>query len=164
MLRGKVLGRLTADAKNVTAGKSSFISMTVASNEIVNKVETTTFVTVNANTTRYANLLEHLKKGRLVYVEGNLTTNAYTDKNNQPKSEIKIYTDFIQFVSAGGQKSGENGETNTNTTTNATTAPATNDASQDMAMPPLKSKTKVKTEPEPAPAVAEAEASDDLPF
>lgn len=162
MLRGKVLGRLTADAKNVTAGKSSFISMTVASNEIVNKVETTTFVTVNANTTRYANLLEHLKKGRLVYVEGNLTANAYTDKNNQPKSEIKIFADFIQFISAGGQKSAENGEANANT--NATTAPATNDASQDMAMPPLKSKTKVKTEPEPAPAVAEAEASDDLPF
>ena len=162
MLRGKVLGRLTADAKNVTAGKSSFISMTVASNEIVNKVETTTFVTVNANTTRYANLLEHLKKGRLVYVEGKLTSNAYTDKNNQPKSDIKIFVDFIQFISSGGQKSGENGEANANT--NATTTPATNDASQDMAMPPLKSKTKVKTEPEPAPAVAEAEASDDLPF
>lgn len=161
MLRGKVLGRLTADAKNVTAGKSSFISMTVASNEMVNKVETTTFVTVNANTTRYANLLEHLKKGRLVYVEGNLTTNSYTDKNNQPKSEIKIFTDFIQFINAGGQKPAENGEANANA--DATTAPATNGASQDMTMPPLKSKAKA----EPAPAVAESnatDASDDLPF
>ena len=161
MLRGKVLGRLTADAKNVTAGKSSFISMTVASNEIVNKVESTTFVTVNANTSRYANLLEHLKKGRLVYMEGNLTTNSYTDKNNQPKSEIKIFADFIQFINAGGQKPAENGEANANA--NATTAPATSDATQDMTMPPLKSKTKA----EPAPAVAEANAtnaSDDLPF
>lgn len=159
MLRGKVLGRLTADAKNVTAGKSSFISMTVASNEIVNKVESTTFVTVNANTSRYANLLEHLKKGRLVYMEGNLTTNSYTDKNNQPKSEIKIFADFIQFINAGGQKPAENGEANAN----ATTAPATSDATQDMTMPPLKSKTKA----EPAPAVAEVNAtnaSDDLPF
>ena len=161
MHKSMVQGFLAADAQNITTAKGSFISMTVVNNDVPDKTKPE-FITINANTNRYANLLQYLKKGKYVCVIGSETTSIFQDKDKNYKVDVRIFADCINFVNTGGQKSAENGEANANT--NATTAPATNDASQDMAMPPLKSKTKVKTEPEPAPAVAEAEASDDLPF
>lgn len=161
MHKSMVQGFLVADAQNITTAKGSFISMTVVNNDVPDKTKPE-FITINANTNRYANLLQYLKKGKYVCVIGSETTSIFQDKDKNNKVDVRIFADCINFVSTGGQKPAENGEANANT--NTTTAPATNDASQDMAMPPLKSKTKVKTEPEPAPAVAEAEASDDLPF
>lgn len=163
MHKSMVQGFLAADAQNITTAKGSFISMTVVNNDVPDKTKPE-FITINANTNRYANLLQYLKKGKYVCVIGSETTSIFQDKDKNNKVDVRIFADCINFVSTGGQKPVENGEANANANTNATTAPATNDASQDMAMPPLKSKTKVKTEPEPAPAVAEAEASDDLPF
>lgn len=162
MHKSMVQGFLSADAQNITTAKGSFISMTVVNNDVPDKTKPE-FITVNANTNRYANLLQYLKKGKYVCVIGSETTSTFQDKDNNTKVDVRIFADCINFVNTGGQKSAENGEANANA--NATTAPATNGASQDMTMPPLKSKSKAKTEP--APAVAESNAtsaSDDLPF
>ena len=156
MHKSMVQGFLAADAQNITTAKGSFISMTVVNNDVPDKTKPE-FITINANTNRYANLLQYLKKGKYVCVIGSETTSIFQDKDKNNKVDVRIFADCINFVSTGGQKPAENGEAN------ATTAPATGDATQDMTMPPLKSKTKA----EPAPAVAEANAtnaSDDLPF
>lgn len=160
MHKSMVQGFLAADAQNITTAKGSFISMTVVNNDVPDKTKPE-FITINANTNRYANLLQYLKKGKYVCVIGSETTSIFQDKDKNNKVDVRIFADCINFVSTGGQKPTENGEANANA--NATTAPATSDATQDMTMPPLKSKTKA----EPAPAVAEANAtnaSDDLPF
>lgn len=160
MHKSMVQGFLSADAQNITTAKGSFISMTVVNNDVPDKTKPE-FITVNANTNRYANLLQYLKKGKYVCVIGSETTSTFQDKDNNTKVDVRIFADCINFVNTGGQKPAENGEANANA--NTTTAPATNDASQDMTMPPLKSKTKA----EPASAVAESNAtsaSDDLPF
>lgn len=163
MHKSMVQGFLTADAQNITTAKGSFISMTVVNNDVPDKTKPE-FITVNANTNRYANLLQYLKKGKYVCVIGSETTSTFKDKDNNTKVDVRIFADCINFVSTGGQKPAENGEANANA--DATTAPATNGASQDMTMPPLKTKTKA----EPAPAVVESnatsasDASDDLPF
>ena len=156
MHKSMVQGFLAADAQNITTAKGSFISMTVVNNDVPDKTKPE-FITINANTNRYANLLQYLKKGKYVCVIGSETTSIFQDKDKNNKVDVRIFADCINFVSTGGQKPAENGEAN------ATTAPANSDATQDMTMPPLKSKTKA----EPAPAVAEANAtnaSDDLPF
>lgn len=161
MHKSMVQGFLAADAQNITTAKGSFISMTVVNNDVPDKTKPE-FITINANTNRYANLLQYLKKGKYVCVIGSETTSIFQDKDKNNKVDVRIFADCINFVSTGGQKPAENGEANAN----ATTAPATSDATQDMTMPPLKSKTKA----EPAPAVAESnatsasDASDDLPF
>ena len=160
MHKSMVQGFLAADAQNITTAKGSFISMTVVNNDVPDKTKPE-FITINANTNRYANLLQYLKKGKYVCVIGSETTSIFQDKDKNHKVDVRIFADCINFVSTGGQKPAENGEANANA--NATTVPATSDATQDMTMPPLKSKTKA----EPAPAVAEANAtnaSDDLPF
>lgn len=157
MFKTTLLGRLGEDAREVqTSNGSSFISMRVASNERINKENVTTWVTVNANSERYKNLLPHLKKGSAVFVTGSLRSTIYTTKDNKPGIDHKVSADSIEFANLGGGQ-GENGANGANGDTNAS-AP-----SKDAKIAEMSATVKApKSKAAPAPQVAEKE--DDLPF
>ncbi len=49
---------------------------------------------------------QYLKKGRTVIVEGDLTAEAYTDKDGKPQAKLVITATSVQFV-GGGRGDGE---------------------------------------------------------
>ena len=53
------------------------------------------------------NAQRYLKKGSKVYVEGKITYNKYTDKNNIERTATEIKADLIRYLdSAGGASAG----------------------------------------------------------
>ena len=111
MIKATVIGRLGEDARNITVEKGSFISLRVASNEKVNKQEVTTWISVYANTARYANMLQYLKKGTVVVVMGNLSCELYTARDGKQGIDYKLNADSINFLNLGSNKPSENGQT-----------------------------------------------------
>lgn len=160
MFKTTLLGRLGEDAREVqTSNGSSFISMRVASNERINKENVTTWVTVNANSERYKNLLPHLKKGSAVFVTGSLRSTIYTAKDGTPGIDHKVSADSIEFANLGGGQ-GENGANSANGANSDTNASA---PSKDAKIAEMSATVKPsKSKAAPAPQVAEQE--DDLPF
>lgn len=160
MFKTTLLGRLGEDAREVqTSNGSSFISMRVASNERINKENVTTWVTVNANSERYKNLLPHLKKGSAVFVTGSLRSTIYTAKDGTPGIDHKVSADSIEFANLGGGQ-GENGANGANSANGDTNASA---PSKDAKIAEMSATVKApKSKAAPAPQVAEKE--DDLPF
>lgn len=160
MFKTTLLGRLGEDAREVqTSNGSSFISMRVASNERINKENVTTWVTVNANSERYKNLLPHLKKGSAVFVTGSLRSTIYTAKDGTPGIDHKVSADSIEFANLGGGQ-GENGANGANGASGDTNASA---PSKDAKIAEMSATVKPsKSKAAPAPQVTEQE--DGLPF
>lgn len=46
-------------------------------------------------------LSEYLTKGRLLLVEGTLSTSLWKDKKDNPQIQISISADVLKFISAG---------------------------------------------------------------
>lgn len=154
MIKATVIGRLGEDAKNITVQKGSFISMRVASNEKINKQEVTTWISVYANTTRYANMLQYLKKGTVVVVTGSINCEVYTAKDGKQGIDYKLNADSINFLNLGGNKPNDNGQ-------NTTTAPQTNGGTpehrEQMTM-------NFNTQAPSSPASTETLSPDSMPF
>jgi single-strand DNA-binding protein len=52
---------------------------------------------------------QYLKKGRTVIVEGDLTAEAYTDKEGKPQAKLVLTATSVQFVGGGrGEGDGKN--------------------------------------------------------
>lgn len=88
----------------------------------------------------------YLKKGTRVYVEGRLTFNTWTDKEEKKRSKLEVTVDRIQFALPRSY----------NEDVPAVAAPAFEPAP----LPP----PAVKTPPAGVPLPQAADAADDLPF
>lgn len=160
MIKASLLGRLGEDAREVqTSNGSSFISMRVASNERVNKENVTTWVTVNANSERYKNLLPHLKKGSAVFVTGSLRSTIYTAKDGKVGIDNKLSADSIEFANLGGNRD-ENSSNEGNSTNNANITPV---ASKQDKLAAMTASVPVGTTPVVNATPTQAD-DDDLPF
>lgn len=53
---------------------------------------------------------QYLQKGREVYVEGEVRTDRWTDRDNNERKTKKVHTNFVQFIggNGGGQRDGGN--------------------------------------------------------
>jgi len=60
--------------------------------------EETTFITVVAWNKIAENCAKYLKKGRKVFVEGELRTRNFVDKNQQKRVAIEVRADIIEFL------------------------------------------------------------------
>ncbi len=60
--------------------------------------EETTFITVVAWKKLAENCAKYLKKGRKVFVEGELRTRDFIDKNQQKRTTIEVRADIIEFL------------------------------------------------------------------
>mgnify|MGYP001537444870 FL=1 len=100
----------------------------------------TTWVRVKSSKENHIRLAEYLTKGRMVLVEGTLTSSIWTDRNGENHIQHSIIADSIAFVNAGKK--------------DAADTPAT------------KARKAVKAEGEAPvpPADAPQDKSEDLPF
>ncbi len=70
------------------------------------RVERTTWYKVTCWRKLAETCAQYLKKGRTVIVEGDLTAEAYTDKDGKPQAKLVITATSVQFV-GGGKADGE---------------------------------------------------------
>lgn len=61
----------------------------------------TTWVRVKSGRENYIRLAEYLTKGRMILVEGTLTSSIWTDRNGASHIQHSIIADSIAFVNAG---------------------------------------------------------------
>lgn len=102
MINSFLIGRLGADAELKTAKSGSqFLSMRVASNDYVNGETTTTWLNVTWVGERAIKMAEHMKKGRMVSVNGPLRVSTYTTKNGETAISIDVMADRVDFVNTG---------------------------------------------------------------
>ena len=96
----------------------------------------TTWVRVKSSKENHIRLAEYLTKGRMVLVEGTLTSSIWTDRNGENHIQHSIIADSIAFVNAGKK--------------DATDTPATRQPRQRARLPyrqPMHRRTRAKTFP-----------------
>lgn len=137
-----VIGRLGADAE---ARKSKvgndFISFRVATDEYQKGEKTTTWLNVVYSCANPTQMVEYLKKGRMVNVIGEETVRLYQDKNGVCQISRDIIAYRVNFVNSGnGQSNNTEAQTQQLKTADAT---------------PME---------QPTPQFAIPDTDDDLPF
>lgn len=71
MLRFSTLGRLTKDAETVKTDNGVIIKMTIASDDFIKGETHTSFIDVSYYT-KNSNVVDYLKKGKLIYTSGKI--------------------------------------------------------------------------------------------
>ena len=71
----------------------------------------TTWVRVKSSKENHVRLAEHLMKGRMVLVEGMLTSSIWTDRNGENHIQHSIIADSIAFVNTGKKDAADNAAT-----------------------------------------------------
>ena len=93
-------GRLGKDAEVRESNGSKFLSLTVAENQFVDKEKKTFWYDVicfNYN----EKLVQYYKKGSVLFITGNLTTDVETGKDGVTRCRRKIVADALDFLSGG---------------------------------------------------------------
>lgn len=103
MFRAQIIGNLGADARVEESNGRPFVSFSVAHNDRFTKEDGTVKETMQwiscAMNGDGGKLLEHLKKGRLVYVEGKATTRVYSSqKERRMVAGINISVDHLELI------------------------------------------------------------------
>lgn len=140
MIYTHTIGRIGKDSRVITGSYGTFMAVDIAIDDYVKGNNITTWVRVKSSKENHIRLSEYLTKGRMVLVEGTLSTSIWTDKNGESHVQISVIADSIAFVNTGKRE--------------ATDSPAT------------QAKRAVKAEghnSEP-PADAPQDKSEDLPF
>ncbi len=78
---------------------------------------------------------QYLQKGRKAYVEGRISSSAYTDREGQPRASLEVTAETVRFLDSPGGAYGESGgpppvRTSADTATQA--APADDAAPEDV--------------------------------
>ena len=98
MLQLSLIGTLGHDATEKTINGKNYLAYSVAVSE--NKV--TTWVDVMTRSEN-GNLKAYLKKGGKVFLQGNLSVSAYTNKAGSPMASITLWSrelEIVKFVDA----------------------------------------------------------------
>lgn len=112
------------------------------------------WVNVTSFNQNHFNLVEHLKKGKPIIVEGDFSDNVYTNKNGVCEVSHDVVANAIHFMSMGNSNSQNNGNQQ-QSTINGTIPQATITA-----MPSAKPTTGELNVPKPQANISD----DDLPF
>ena len=93
MIYTHTIGRIGKDCKTITGAHGTFIAVDMA--------VITTWVRVRSSRENHIRLAEYLTKGRLILVEGTISTSQWTDRQGESHTQISINADSIAFVNAG---------------------------------------------------------------
>lgn len=110
MNKTMIIGNLTKDPelRTVNAGgqQVNVCRLSVAVNERYRDKESTTYFEVTAWRGLADTCAKYLHKGSKIYVEGRISVDAYIDKNGQPKGNLRMSADNVEFLTP---KSADNG-------------------------------------------------------
>ena len=100
-----VTGRLTKDAefRTVATGKQ-LLTCDIAVNTGWGEYKKTTFARVQQWGERGKNLVQYLKKGKLVAVSGSLSVNVWTRKDGVEQQQLVLDATGIQLLSSGREE------------------------------------------------------------
>lgn len=141
MIYTHTIGRIGAkDCRVITGTHGTFISVDIAVDDYSKGKNITTWVRVKSSKENHIRLAEYLTKGRMVLVEGTLTSSIWTDRNGESHIQHSIIADTLAFVNVGKKEA-----------TDSTSAQV------------RKAVNAEGNTPEP-PADAPQEKSEDLPF
>ena len=149
MIKLQIIGNLGADCIQKEINGKTVINFNVAHSEKYkdaqgNPKERTTWVNCAYWTDRTA-VAQYLTKGRTVYAEGSPEAEAYTNKEGQPASTLRMRVQTVQLLGGNTELQGNTGNNyNQGNVTNAGSSTA----------PVVKSQ----------PALQNAPVEDDLPF
>lgn len=134
------IGRIGKDSRVITGTHGTFMAVDIAVDDYSKGKNFTTWVRVKSSKENHIRLAEYLTKGRMVLVEGTLTSSIWTDCNGDSHIQHSIIADSIAFVNVGKKEA-----------TDSTSAQA------------RKAVNAEGSTPEP-PADAPQDKSEDLPF
>ena len=101
MLYVHTIGRIGRDCQVITGAHGSFIAFDIAVDDYSHGNSITTWVRVRSKKENHIRLSEYLTKGRLLLVEGTLSTSLWKDKEDNPQIQISISADVLKFISTG---------------------------------------------------------------
>lgn len=101
------IGRLGDNAKEMTAKNGSkFVTMSVAVDEFIAGKNETIWLSVVAEPSRLGNMFDHLTKGKLVQIVGNLNCQTFNRKDGTVGIDYRFSLDSIAFVPGGKKEDG----------------------------------------------------------
>lgn len=102
MNKTMIIGNLTKDPelRTVNAGGQNVnvCRLSVAVNERYRDKESTTYFEVTAWRGLADTCAKYLHKGSKIYIDGRISVDAYIDKNGQPKGNLRMSADNIEFL------------------------------------------------------------------
>ena len=101
MIYTHTIGRIGKDCKVITGTHGTFMAVDIAVDDYSNGQNTTTWVRVRSSRENHVRLSDYLTKGRLILVEGTISTSLWTDRQGENHVQIAINADSIAFVNAG---------------------------------------------------------------
>ena len=93
MIYTHTIGRIGKDCQVITGTHGTFMAVDIAVDD--------TWVRVRSSRENHVRLAEYLTKGRLILVEGTISTSQWTDRQGESHTQISINADSIAFVNAG---------------------------------------------------------------
>ena len=123
MLHVHTIGRSGKDCQVIAGAHGSFMAMNIAVDDYAKGQNVTTWVKVRSNKENHIRLAEYLTKGRLVLVEGTLSSSLWTDKNGESQIQLSITAESIAFINTGKKDNSAGSPDNMAATTDSTPLP-----------------------------------------
>lgn len=101
MIYTHTIGRIGKDSRVITGTHGTFMAVDIAVDDYSKGKNITTWVRVKSSKENHIRLAEYLTKGRMVLVEGTLTSSIWTDRNGESHIQHSIIADSIAFVNVG---------------------------------------------------------------
>ena len=101
MIYTHTIGRIGKDCKTITGAHGTFMAVDIAVDDYTKGQNITTWVRVRSSRENHIRLAEYLTKGRLILVEGTISTSQWKDRQGESHTQIVINADSIAFVNAG---------------------------------------------------------------
>jgi len=101
MIYTHTIGRIGKDCQTITGTHVTFMAVDIAVDDYSKGQNITTWVRVRSSRENHIRLAEYLTKGRLILVEGTISTSLWTDREGENHIQISLNADSIAFVNAG---------------------------------------------------------------
>ena len=105
MLHVHTIGRIGKDCQVISGVHGSFMAMDIAVDDYSRGQNTTTWIRVRSNKDNHIHLSEYLTKGRLILVDGTLSSSLWKDKNGESQIQLSITAESIAFINTGKRDS-----------------------------------------------------------
>lgn len=127
------IGRIGKDSRVIAGTHGTFMAVDIAVDDYSKGKNITTWVRVKSSKENHIRLAEYLTKGRMVLVEGTLTSSIWTDRNGESHIQHSIIADSIAFVNVGKKEATDSTAVQTRKAVNAegSTSEPPADAPQD---------------------------------
>ena len=88
------------------------MAMDIAVDDYSRGQNTTTWIRVRSNKDNHIHLSEYLTKGRLILVDGTLSSSLWKDKNGESQIQLSITAESIAFINTGKREDAAAGADN----------------------------------------------------